>query len=140
VKMQEIPMPYVKANQLGVVLFILLAFITKQPLILALLWFIQIIGLLFGTRASLFIWMSKPFLNLTNCEMQAQELQRFNNTLGMVFLTLSLFSFALGSSLFGYIFSGFFALAALLSIMGFCIGCMVYFQFKQLKYKIKKKN
>ncbi|MDQ0888539.1 hypothetical protein QFZ81_003627 [Paenibacillus sp. V4I9] len=137
---KEIPMPLVKSNQVGVVLFIVLATIIQQPLLLLLLWIIQAVGLLFGTKASLFIQIAKPFLHkkIAGAETQAVELQRFNNSLGMTFLTISLLSFSLHWKVAGYLFANMFAVAALLSVCGFCIGCLIYFQYRQFKYRINR--
>nr|WP_309225027.1 DUF4395 family protein [Paenibacillus sp. JMULE4] len=33
----------------------------------------------------------------------------------------------------GYLFAGMVAAAAFVAICGFCVGCFLYFQFKQLR-------
>ncbi|MGO4271247.1 DUF4395 family protein [Paenibacillus sp. TAF58] len=38
----------------------------------------------------------------------------------------------------GYMFACMFAIAAFLSVCGFCIGCLVYYQYKQFKHKLNK--
>ena len=43
--MHEVPMRYVKANQVGIVTFVLLSFVLNQPLLLGILWIIQVVGL-----------------------------------------------------------------------------------------------
>lgn len=135
--MKEIPLPYVKMNQTGIVLFSVFAIVFQEPLLLIALWIIQAAGLLLGMKANLFIQLSKPLLQnrIAGAETQALELLRFNNSLGMIFLTLSLISIGFGWSVAGYIFAGMFALAAFAAICGYCIGCTVYFQFKQFNIK-----
>lgn len=130
--MKEIPVSYVRANQVGIILFILAAVSLKQPLILLALWLIQFAGLILGPRANLFIIVIKPFLNIDQEETQSGELQRFNNILGLFFLTASLVSFGLGFKVAGYGFAGAFALAAFIAFLGFCVGCTIYYQFKRL--------
>ncbi|OXM14233.1 hypothetical protein CGZ75_14820 [Paenibacillus herberti] len=46
---------------------------------------------------------------------------------------MSLILFALGWSVAGYIFLGMMFAAALAAILGYCIGCTIYFQFKQFR-------
>jgi hypothetical protein len=131
--MREIPMRYVKANQTGIVLGVILSFLFSQPWILAALWLIQVVGLLTEGRINLFVAIAKLVLTGKGKETQAVELQRFNNILAILFLTLALISFALGWQIVGYAFSAMMLLAASAALLGYCIGCTIYFWFKQLR-------
>ena len=133
--MKEIPEPYVKANQIGIVLFVILTAVFDQPYLLLALLVIQVVGLLTGKN--LFVLLAKPFLKVKGAPTQAQELQRFNNTLAVIFLTLSLLSFLIQLPFLGYIFAAMLFLAAFAAICGYCIGCTVYFQYKQFKARRK---
>ena len=139
VRMKEIPMVYVRSNQVGILLFIVLALVFQQPIFLIALWLIQIAGLIYGARVNVFVQIAKPFFRelAKTGEKQAQELQRFNNTLGVAFLTLSLISFTAGWFYAGYVFAGMLFVAAFAALLGYCIGCTIYYQFKQLKHKLK---
>lgn len=138
--MKEIPVPYVETNQFGIILLITLAIVLQQPLLLIILWIIQAAGLIFGPGANLFILISRPFLVIEGNETQAMELQRFNNVLGLIFLTASLASFALGFKLAGYLLAGAFAAAAFAALSGFCIGCVIYYQYKRFINRNRAKN
>ncbi|MHA7583413.1 DUF4395 domain-containing protein [Paenibacillus vandeheii] len=131
--MREVPMRYVKANQIGIVLFVILSFLFNQPLILGALWIIQVIGLASGGKLNLFVQIGKAVLTGKGTETQAVELQRFNNVLAVLFLTLALISFGLGWQVAGYIFSSMLLLAASAALLGYCVGCTVYFWYKQLR-------
>lgn len=133
--MKEIPEPYVKANQIGIVLFVILTAVFDQPYLLLALLVIQAVGLLTGKN--LFVLLAKPFLKVKGAPTQAQELQRFNNTLAVIFLTLSLLSFLIQLPFLGYIFAAMLFLAAFAAICGYCIGCTIYFQYKQFKARRK---
>ncbi|MWV45817.1 DUF4395 family protein [Paenibacillus sp. HJL G12] len=133
--MKEIPEPYVKANQTGIVLLVIFTAVFNQPLILLALWCIQVVGLIAGKN--LFVLLAKPFLKVKGAHTQALELQRFNNTLAVLFLTLSLLSFLIGLPVLGYVFAAMLFLAAFAAICGYCIGCTVYFQYKQFKARRK---
>ncbi|MEX2460305.1 MAG: DUF4395 domain-containing protein [Paenibacillaceae bacterium] len=134
--MRGIPMPYIKANQVGIVLFVLLAIFLQQPLLLTVLWVIQVYGLVFGFN--IFVRIVKPILNVKGSETQAEELQRFNNILAIVFLTLAIIGFATNLPVIGYIFSAILFLAAFVAICGYCIGCTVYYQYKQFIARQKR--
>ncbi|WP_425807920.1 DUF4395 domain-containing protein [Desulfitobacterium sp. Sab5] len=133
--MNEIPVPYLRANQTGIVAFVILAVVIQNPFIVALLWLIEVSGLLFAAKANLFIRLAKPFLTkwVAKSQTEARELTRFNNTLAVIFLTLSLILFGLGLSLAGYIVAGLLAIVAFVAICGYCLGCFLYFQYKQFR-------
>ena len=134
----EIPTPYVRANQTGIVTVVLLAAITQQPLLIAMLWAIEVAGLVFGQKGNLFIRVAKPFLKkyIATASTEARELNRFNNTLAVIFLTISIICFALGWSVAAFISAGLLALAALGGILGHCLGCFLYFQYKMFKLRV----
>lgn len=129
--MKQVPISYVKANQSGIVVFVLLAFAFQWTWLVALLWVIQLLGLVGGGKWNLFVAVSKRFLSRSGTETQAAELTRFNNALAVLFLSLSLASFAIGWRMVGYIFTGFLLLAAGAALLGYCIGCAIYYQYKQ---------
>jgi hypothetical protein len=137
VTVPEIPISYVKANQIGIVAFILLATIFMMPFFLILLWVIQISGAIFGTN--LFIQLAKTFVKVEGKETQARELQRFNVTLGILFLTISLICFANHWVFAGYLFAWMLGIVALIALSGYCLGCTIYYQFKKFK-ALRKTN
>ncbi|MFC5469795.1 DUF4395 domain-containing protein [Cohnella suwonensis] len=131
--MREVPLRYVKANQAGIVVTVLLSFLLDRPWVLAALWAIQIIGLATDGKLNLFARIGKALLKDPGQETQALELTRFNNLLAVLFLTLSLLSFAVGWPIAGYAFAAMLLLAASMALLGFCIGCTVYFWVKQIR-------
>lgn len=128
----EIPIPYIKANQIGIVLFVLASFAFSEWILLA-LWLIQVVGLASGGRYNLFVRLAKPFLRTEGRDTQAAVLTRFNNALAVLFLTLAAISFNLDWTVAGYAFASMLLAAATAALLGYCIGCTVYFQYKQLR-------
>ncbi|MGN7416054.1 DUF4395 domain-containing protein [Paenibacillus sp. SAF-068] len=131
--MREVPMRYVKANQVGIVLFVLLSFVFNPLVVLGALWIIQVIGLASSGKLNLFVQIGKVVLTDKGTETQAVELQRFNNILAVLFLSLALISFSLGWVTAGYAFSVMLLAAASAALLGYCVGCTVYFWYKQLR-------
>ncbi|UUZ78992.1 DUF4395 domain-containing protein [Paenibacillus sp. P26] len=132
----EIPLPYVRTNQAGIVLLVLLAILLRQPAIIAALWAIQVMNLWQGVRANVFVMLAAPPLRnrIAGAPTEARELQRFNNSIAVILLTLSLLFFWLDpSGPAGYILAGLVGAAALSAICGYCIGCTLYYQFKRLR-------
>jgi len=128
---KEVPVPYVKANQTGIVLSVIAAFAFQEPWVLAALSLIQVIGLASAGKYNLFVRLAKPWLRVTGSHTEAYELQRFNNTLAVSFLTLSLLSFSLGWTVAGYVFAAMLFAAAGAALAGYCIGCTIYYQYKK---------
>lgn len=131
--MREVPMRYVKANQVGIVLFVLLSFVFNPLVVLGALWSIQVVGLASSGKLNLFVQIGKAVLTGKGTETQAVELQRFNNILAVLFLSLALISFSLGWVAAGYVFSVMLLAAASAALLGYCVGCTVYFWYKQLR-------
>lgn len=131
--MREVPMRYVKANQVGIVLFVLLSFVFNPIVVLGALWSIQVVGLASSGKLNLFVHIGKAVLTGKGREMQAVELQRFNNILAVLFLSLALISFSFGWVIAGYAFSVMLLAAASAALLGYCVGCTVYFWYKQLR-------
>lgn len=130
--MREVPMPYIKSNQSGIVVVVLLSFWFAPLWLLAALWAIQVVGLATQGKYNVFIQLAKPWLSVAGKEMQAQELARFNNALAVIFLSLAVLSFSLGWSVAGYVLAAMLLAAAGAALLGYCVGCTVYFQYKQL--------
>ncbi len=131
--MKEIPIEYVKANQTGIVLSVIAFLVSGQPWIIAALWLIQVIGLSTGGRWNLFSALGRRFLTPKGKETQAAELLRFNNSLAVAFLSLSLASLLLGWATAGYVFAVMLLGAAGAAILGYCVGCTLYFWVKQIR-------
>jgi hypothetical protein len=132
--MKEIPLPLIKSNQAGIVLFVALALAAQQPWWAVALFLIQLAGLAFGPRANLFILLARLALaeaRLKRSGTQAAELARFNQTIAVLLLGLSSAFHLAGWSLAGHIAAGMVGLAALAALAGYCIGCTIYYQYKK---------
>lgn len=71
--MREVPMRYVKANQVGIVLFVLLSFVFNPLVVLGALWSIQVVGLASSGKLNLFVQIGKAVLTGKGTETQAVE-------------------------------------------------------------------
>ncbi|GAB2702963.1 DUF4395 domain-containing protein [Paenibacillus thermoaerophilus] len=134
--MQEIPIRLVKSNQTGIVISLLLFLLTSQLWIVAILWAIQLIGLVSSGRLNVFARIGALLPAGGSGETQAAELTRFNNVLAVVFLSLSLIFFAAGWNIPGYVFAVGLLGAAGAALAGYCIGCTIYYQYKRLRRRL----
>ncbi|WP_199616230.1 DUF4395 domain-containing protein [Paenibacillus alkalitolerans] len=139
--MREIPEAYIRANQVGVVFSVVLAMVLQLPVIVLVLWAVQTAGLLTGGKANVFVLAAKPFIRrwVNPKHTQSEELARFNNSLSVLFSTLAVVCFYLFQwNTAGYIIAGIHGAAAFVAVCGFCVGCFVYFHYKQLKHRMSK--
>lgn len=133
--MKEIPLVKVRSNQLGIVITLAIAIIMQIPWLIAIMWLVQVLTRLLGSGANVFVIVLEPLLDpiYKKSVPEAEELQKFNLSLGIVFLSLSLICLSLQQELLAYIFAGLMALAALSALLGYCIGCTIYYQYKKMK-------
>lgn len=133
--MKEIPIPYVRANQIGIIVLVLLGLIFQQPWPIILLWIIQVAGLSFGPKGNLFIQLAKPLLTgkIPGSRTEAAELQRFNASLAVFLLTIALLCFVVGWTTAALVFAACVAAAAFIAVCGYCVGCFLYFQLKKFR-------
>lgn len=134
--MKEIPVYKVRINQWGIVLLVLFSVFLQSPWFIIGLWLIQGIGFVGGIKWNLFVRLTEPLHRKKQDKKQkteSAELQRFNNGIALFLLSLSVMFFAMGWNLAGYITALMVSVAAFVAICGFCIGCVLYFQYKQWK-------
>jgi hypothetical protein len=134
-KVRSVPRPLVRTNQWFIVLSVLMTWICDMPWILAIPLGAGLMGLVFGINpimrvASLFL--RKPTKAYIPEEWDQQQ---FNQVIAVSCLTIGLISFLAGWKIIAYIFTAMVALAALIAILGFCIGCFIRFQWQQFMNK-----
>lgn len=127
-----IPMPIVRLNRIVIVTGVTAAILLQQPLITTALFVLILPAALFGRRASPIFILGSRLLAKQNvgAELEDPGLMRFNNSIAAVMLGGAQIAFALGASMVGYLLAGGVGLAALVALLGFCLGCFLYFQFK----------
>src|SRR5690606_21066441 len=138
--MNEIPIAKVRSNQIGIVITLLIAIIAQMPWLIAIVWLVQVMTRLLGAGANTFVIILEPIAQKIygKKETEAAELQKFNLSLGITFLSISLICFSLNWTTAAYIVAGAMALAALSALLGYCIGCTIYYQYK--KYQALRKT
>ncbi|MEX1028829.1 MAG: DUF4395 domain-containing protein [Paenibacillaceae bacterium] len=126
----DIPMHWVRANQIGILLCIIVSLITGQPWVLAIPLTVQLIARYFGVRYNLFIRLISGLLPASS-KTESRELLRFNNLLAILFLLGYFISSAFQATILAYVFLGMLTIAVVLALSGFCLGCFMYYQWKQ---------
>lgn len=127
-----IPMPIVRLNRAVIVTGVAAAIVLQQPLITAVLFVLILPAALIGRRASpIFALGSRLFARQNiDAELEDPGLMRFNNSIAAFMLGGAQIAFVLGANAIGYGLAAAVGLAALVALLGFCLGCFLYFQFK----------
>ncbi|MFJ5770569.1 DUF4395 domain-containing protein [Psychrobacillus sp. NPDC093180] len=136
--MKTIPKPLVMVNQWTIVFSVIIALITQSAWILLVPFIANLSSLLTGFHPILVIvkrFLRKP----ANAYIQEDHAQlRFNQWLAVGFLFIAFVSFLFDWSILFNVATIMVGLAALIAILGFCIGCFVRFQYQQWNYRRKK--
>lgn len=139
-KVTFIPRPLVRVNQWIILLSTIATWIFQQPMILLIPLIANLMGLLFNFNP--FMKFARLFLKKKPSEYIPEDVvqQKFNSCIAITCLLLGFVGFELDKSVIGYIFTIMVAAASGIAILGFCIGCFIFFQLNQLRYKIKKSH
>jgi len=135
---KDIPLPIVKLNRWTLVLGITLALVIQQPLITTILFAILFPATLFGQRGSLIFQTGKRIFakQIPGAPLEDRRLQRFNNSIATVLLGGAQIAFIFNAPIVGWVFSIMVAIAAGVALLGFCVGCFLYFQFKINRFRL----
>jgi len=66
--------------------------------------------------------------------------QQFNQMIAVVCLALALIGYLADLRVMAYVFTGMVALAAVIAILGFCIGCYIRYQWIQYRHRRTKNS
>ncbi len=132
-KIASIPKPLVRANQSVIVSSVLISWVLSIwsdsfYLILLIPLLSGLSGLAFGVNPVFKI--ARRFLKKPAASYLQEDAadQRFNQILAVSMLSASLLSFMLDMPVLGYLFSAFVFTAALVALLGFCVGCFIRYQ------------
>ncbi|WP_435168403.1 DUF4395 domain-containing protein [Paenibacillus glycanilyticus] len=131
---EEVPLHRVRGNQLGILLSVIAALLTQQWWILFLPLAVQLVSRTYGVKYNPFVRLFSPLLPVSQ-RTEARELLRFNNLLVILFLVVTLAAHYLGLTVLSYIALGMLTAAVVAALSGFCLGCFMYFQYKQFRYR-----
>jgi len=133
-----VPFPIVTLNRAILTFGILVALLTQQIWITTILFLILLPTTLLGKRFSLVYFIGNILFKkqIQNSQYEDAGLQRFNNTIATTLLGFSQISFLAGQPVLAWIFATMVMLASGIALLGFCVGCFLYYQFKIQRYRI----
>jgi hypothetical protein len=135
-------MPVVKLNRWTLVIGILVGMALQWPLVTTALFLILLPAVIWGQRGSLIFKTGKRLMALGVLKSSDDEdgedrrLMRFNNSIAVTLLGLAQVAFLLGVPVLGWAFSLLVVAAASAALMGFCLGCVLFYRFRVYKYRL----
>jgi hypothetical protein len=134
----DVPMPIVTLNRSILVVSILAGLLLRQPLFTTALLLVLLPAVFWGQHASLIFQVGQRLFSgrLAIAEREDRRLMRFNNTIAVVLLAGAQLAFLAGSPAIGWTLSLAVATAATVALLGFCVGCFLYYQFKLHRYRL----
>ena len=133
--MTTIPRPMVRVNQWSIIISVILSILTQQIWILWIPLSAGLSSLLFKVHPIMLLakaFLKKPLESYVQEDVQQQ---RFNQILAVTMLSASVLSYMLNWVILSYVFAMMVFLACAIAIGGFCIGCFIYYQISQYKYR-----
>jgi hypothetical protein len=130
-----IPRPLVRVNQWTIVIAVLLTWITRWDAWLWIPLFAGVTGLATGVNP--LMRFARLFLRqpMSHYAMEDRSQQQFNQWIAVSCLAASLIASYLHWTAAADVFSAMVGLAAMVAILGFCIGCFLRFQWNQYRYR-----
>lgn len=133
-----VPLSIVQLNRWLLVTGVVLGLVLQQPLLTTLLFALLVPAVLVGERGSVVALVGRRLLarQIAAGEVEDRGLMRFNNTLALLLLGGAQLAFALGAPTAGWTLAVAVAVAALVALLGFCVGCFLYYQLKLQRYQL----
>jgi len=139
----NIPMPIVRLNRWTLVIGILAGLVLQWPLVTTALFLILLPAVIFGQRGSLIFKTGKRLMALgllrandKDEDGEDRRLMRFNNSIAVTLLGLAQIAFLLGVPMAGWALSLLVVVAASAALMGFCLGCVLFYRFRIYRYRL----
>ncbi|NWJ44523.1 MAG: DUF4395 domain-containing protein [Chloroflexi bacterium] len=135
---RDIPQPVVTLNRATIVTGIVVGVAFQQPLFTTALFLILLFAVLFGPSTSVIYQVGiRVFAKqIPDAPREDRRLMRFNNSIAVILLGSAQVAFLTGNTIVGWVFALMVAVAATVALLGFCVGCFLYFQFKINRYKL----
>lgn len=131
----SIPRPLVRVNQWTIFSSVLLTWFTGQYWILAIPLVANLLGIFTGFNP--IMRFAKLFLKKEISAYIPEDVQqqKFNATIACICLAGGVLGYATNQLILAYSFTIMVAVASLIALLGFCVGCFIHFQWKQFQYR-----
>lgn len=139
--MKEIPQTLVRANQWMMVILTLLAIIFQSIWLLVITAIFIYTSLAFGPKANVAFIITKQLttIDLSKDDTESAVLTRFNQSIAASLITIAIILYIFTNHWLTWVITGMVTVAATVALLGFCVGCFLYYQFKKQSYRLRSK-
>lgn len=134
-QLSSIPRPLVRTNQWTILISVILTWTSGEAAILLIPLIANLLGILFNFNP--IMKLARIFLIKEGKQYIPEDVtqQKFNACIACFCLAGGYLSFLAGWQIVGFIFTIMVAIASFIAILGFCIGCFIFYQIKQYNYR-----
>lgn len=134
-QLSSIPRPLVRTNQWTILISVILTWTSGEAAILLIPLVANLLGILFNFNP--IMKFARIFLIKEGKQYIPEDVtqQKFNACIACFCLAGGYLSFLAGWQIVGFIFTIMVAIASFIAILGFCIGCFIFYQIKQYNYR-----
>jgi len=131
----SIPRPFVRANQVVIIVAVVLSFVVHSFWWLLVPFIAGLLGLIFHWNPVLKI--AKLFYRRPASTYYPEDAagQQFNQYIATFCLGFSLIAFVVGWMTVAIAFAALVAAAATIAVCGFCVGCFIRYRWRQYRYR-----
>lgn len=135
--MNTIPKPLVLANQWTIVLSVVIALLTQTAWILLFPLVFCLLSVFFKFHPIMIVvklFLKKP---LNQYQQEDRSQLQFNQWMAISFLIVAVISYLINWMVLFNLATVMVGLAALIAILGFCIGCVIRYRYQQWQFRRK---
>lgn len=136
--MNTISKPLVLANQWTIILSVVIALILQSPWILLIPLVSSLLSVFFKFHP--IMWLVKKFLKkpLHYYNQEDRSQLQFNQWIAISFLLVAVISYIFNWTTIFNVVTIMVGMAALIAVLGFCVGCFIRYRYQQWQFHRKK--
>jgi hypothetical protein len=141
-KADDVPVPIVALSRWVYVLVLTAGLLLQQPWLTTVVLVLVLPPVLWGRKWNLIAHVGRRIYGdkLRTAEREDRSLIHFNNLIVVLLLGMAQVAFGLGYGVVGWVLTAIVIVAAGLALAGFCVGCIIFYQFKLARYRAFGRN
>ncbi len=138
----DVPLPIVTLGRWVYVVVLTAGLLLQQPWLTTVVLLLVLPPVLWGRRWNLIGYVGQMIYGdaLRQAEREDRRMIHFNNLIAVTLLGLAQIAFLLDASWVAWSLTVMVIAAAALALAGFCVGCLLFYQFKLARFRLFGSN
>ena len=134
---KDIPIPVLNFTRWVYFIILVSGILLQKPWETTLLLVLLLPVVIFGKKWNIIGRFGKKLLasKIPGSLYEDRRLIQFNNTLLVIMLILAQIAFVTGNNIIGWLITSMAIAATGLALVGYCVGCFLYYRFKLYRYR-----